>query len=100
MSFIIQRRRGEAKRSANCFHKTPLFAKIIRVETVVMLRRWFAYACLDWSERRPDMDGALAAALLNVTLKKKWLIRDLDSRALGVTKTGRHELLTRFGVSV
>jgi DNA-binding transcriptional ArsR family regulator len=70
------------------------------VEATAMLRRRFAYACLDWSERRPHMGGALAAALLDATLKRKWLIRDLDSRALGVTRAGRHEFLTRFGVSV
>ena len=72
----------------------------IDVDVTAMLRRRFAYACLDWSERRPHMGGGLAAALLNLVLKRKWLIRDLDSRALGVTKTGRRELLTRFGISV
>jgi DNA-binding transcriptional ArsR family regulator len=72
----------------------------IDVDATAMLRRRFAYACLDWSERRPHMGGGLAAALLNLVLKRKWLIRDLDSRALAVTNAGRRELLTRFGVSV
>ena len=62
------------------------------------LRRRFAYACLDWSERRPHIGGALGAALLKVALKRKWVVQDLDSRALEVTSLGRREMLTRFGI--
>ena len=64
------------------------------------LRRRFAYACLDWSERRPHVGGALGAALLQVALKKRWVTQDLDSRALGITSLGRRDMLTRFGVHV
>jgi DNA-binding transcriptional ArsR family regulator len=63
-------------------------------------RRRFAYACLDWSERQPHLAGALGAAVLNTVLKKKWVLQDLDSRALSVTRLGRQELLTRFGIQV
>jgi DNA-binding transcriptional ArsR family regulator len=62
------------------------------------LRRRFACACLDWSERRPHIGGALGAALLNVALKRKWVIRDLDSRALGITALGQQEMRARFGL--
>lgn len=51
-------------------------------------RRRFAYACLDWSERRAHLAGALGAALLEFMLEKRWLVRDLDSRALRVTDLG------------
>ncbi len=61
------------------------------------LRRRFAYACLDWSERQPHIGGALGAALLKTALKRKWVVQDLDSRALSVTGFGRREMLTRFG---
>ncbi len=64
------------------------------------LRRRFACACLDWSERRPHVGGALGAALLKVALKRKWLTQDLDSRALGVTSFGRREMFARFGLRV
>jgi len=60
------------------------------------LRRRFACACLDWSERRPHVGGALGAALLKVALRKKWVTQDLDSRALSITSIGRRELLLRF----
>ena len=64
------------------------------------LRRRFAYACLDWSERRPHLGGALGAALLDVALKKKWVLRQRDGRALTVTGIGERELRARFGVRV
>ena len=70
------------------------------VEEVRTLRRRFAYACLDWSERRPHMGGSLGAALLKLALKRKWVTQDLDTRALSITKFGRRELLARFGIQV
>lgn len=72
----------------------------IEVEETRKLRRRFAFACPDWSERRPHLGGALGAALLKVALKRRWLIRDLDSRALEITSLGRREFLTRFGFQV
>jgi DNA-binding transcriptional ArsR family regulator len=56
------------------------------------LRRRFAYACLDWSERRPHLGGALGAAVLEIALKRKWVLQDLDSRALQITGAGRRAL--------
>ncbi len=72
----------------------------IDLEATRTLRRRFAYACLDWSERRPHVGGALGAAVLKIALKRKWVVQDLDSRALGVTSLGRREMLTRFGLHV
>jgi DNA-binding transcriptional ArsR family regulator len=70
----------------------------IDAEATAALRRRFAYACVDWSERRPHIGGALGAAMLNVALKRKWVTQDLDSRALEVTSFGRREMLARFGL--
>jgi DNA-binding transcriptional ArsR family regulator len=70
----------------------------IDIQAMRMLRRRFACACLDWSERRPHVGGALGAAFLRVALERKWVVQDLDSRALGVTSLGRREMLTRFGL--
>jgi DNA-binding transcriptional ArsR family regulator len=72
----------------------------IDVDGVRALRRRFAGACLDWSERRPHLGGALAAALLDAALKRKWVVRHLDSRALEVTAAGRREMRKRFGVEL
>ena len=64
------------------------------------LRRRFAYACLDWSERQPHIGGALGAALLKSALKRKWVVQDLDSRALHITRLGHREMLSRFGLHI
>lgn len=63
------------------------------------LRRRFACPCLDWSERRPHLGGALGAALLQLALKKGWVEQDLDSRALSVPPKGQRQMLAAFGLS-
>lgn len=63
-------------------------------------RRRFAYACLDWSERRPHLGGALGAAVLDRALERHWVRRDSDSRALELTTAGRRALLETLGLSV
>ena len=75
-----------------------LAAAGIDVESASALRRRFAAPCLDWSERRYHLAGALGAAILDVALKRRWVVRDLDSRALTVTAPGRRELNRYFGV--
>ncbi len=71
----------------------------IDVEATRNERRRLAYACVDWSERRPHVGGAFGAAFLNAALKRRWVIQDLDSRALTVTKVGRREMSTRLGLN-
>jgi DNA-binding transcriptional ArsR family regulator len=70
----------------------------IDIAAIRTLRRRFAYACVDWSERRPHLGGALGSAVLEIALKRKWVLQDLDSRALRVTGLGRREMMTRFGL--
>jgi DNA-binding transcriptional ArsR family regulator len=96
---------GDLKRVVNGYDVTTAgtkgFAALgIDIESTRTLRRRFAYACVDWSERRPHLGGALGAAVLNVALKRKWLVQDLDSRALSVTSFGRREMQSRFGVQL
>lgn len=61
------------------------------------LRRRFACPCLDWSERKPHVGGALGAALLQLALKRGWAERQLDSRALRVSAKGERQLLAALG---
>ena len=72
----------------------------IDVDAVRALRRRFAYACVDWSERRPHIGGALGQAFLNAALEHKWFVQDLDSRALAMTPAGRRQLRGRFGLDL
>jgi hypothetical protein len=64
------------------------------------LRRRFAFGCLDWSERRSHIGGALGAALLGMAVTRKWVTRDLDSRALSITRTGQREMLSYLGLQL
>jgi hypothetical protein len=70
----------------------------IDIEATRSLRRRFACGCLDWSERRLHLGGALGGAFLDRALRSQWLIRDLDSRGLRMTRLGRREMLSRFGI--
>ena len=90
---------------AQDYEVTPAGAKAfatlgIDLEATRGQRRRFAYSCLDWSERRPHLGGALGAALLKIVQQKHWVDQDLDSRALRVTRVGRHEMLSRFGIHI
>ena len=72
----------------------------VEVAAARTLRRRFAYACVDWSERRPHIGGAIGAALLGLALRKRWVTQDLDSRALSVTRRGERELQARFDLRI
>jgi DNA-binding transcriptional ArsR family regulator len=61
-------------------------------------RRRFACPCVDWSERKPHIGGALGAALLSLILRNDWVERDLDSRALGITPKGQRQFKNLFGI--
>lgn len=61
-------------------------------------RRAFASRCLDWSERRYHLSGALGSALLHRFVELGWLKRADASRAVRVTPEGRGGLLAAFGI--
>jgi DNA-binding transcriptional ArsR family regulator len=61
-------------------------------------RRAYAIRCLDWSERRPHLAGALGAAVADAMLDRRWVARVKGSRALLVTDAGRAGLRSGLGV--
>jgi DNA-binding transcriptional ArsR family regulator len=77
-----------------------LTAMGVDIDAARSLRRRFAYACVDWSERRPHIGGALGYAILHSALKRQWLVQNLDSRALTLTALGRRQLQGRFGLKI
>jgi DNA-binding transcriptional ArsR family regulator len=89
----------------NSYDLTPkgiraLSALGVDIENISSLRRRFAFACLDWSERRSHIGGALGAGLLQLALKRRWVTQDLDIRAVCITSLGKRELLAKFGLTV
>ena len=51
-------------------------------------RRQFACTCLDWSERRDHLGGALGAALASHFTQQGWITRKKHSRVVLVTTEG------------
>jgi DNA-binding transcriptional ArsR family regulator len=72
----------------------------IDVSELETQRRQLAVPCLDWSERRPHLRGSLPAALLTLARKKKWVVGEIDSRALTLTANGRCEMSAIFGLKL
>ena len=68
----------------------------VEVAAVRAKRRVFARRCLDWSERRPHLGGALGAAIAGQLLKRRWIARERQGRRVWITKAGRPELAARF----
>jgi DNA-binding transcriptional ArsR family regulator len=65
----------------------------INMESLQRGKRNFARQCLDWTERRPHVSGALGAALMQHFLDEGWLARRRESRALRVTQRGQRSFI-------
>jgi DNA-binding transcriptional ArsR family regulator len=77
------------------------FTKLgLDMAAVVKARRQTAIACMDWSERRPHLGGALGAALLAFLLQHRWVLRDADSRVLSLTYGGMREFKSKLGMEL
>jgi len=63
-------------------------------------RRRFAFACPDWTERRPHLGGSLGAALWAYYVERGWMVKQQGTRAIIVTDLGKQQLREQFGVQV
>jgi DNA-binding transcriptional ArsR family regulator len=78
------------------------------VDAILGGRRATARACVDWSERRPHIGGALGAALLDALLQRRWVARAPQAtgaratrgRVLRVTDAGRAGVRDALGVAL
>jgi DNA-binding transcriptional ArsR family regulator len=59
-------------------------------------RRPLCLSCLDWSERRHHLGGALGAAILRRSIERDWVARG-EGRVLQVTPAGRAAFQSEFG---
>ena len=70
----------------------------VSLEVLPRGKRPLARRCLDWTERRPHLAGALGAAVLERFLRARWLVRREKTRALRISPSGQAKLL-RLGLS-
>jgi DNA-binding transcriptional ArsR family regulator len=68
----------------------------IDLERAAAERRAFCRACLDWSERRRHLAGALGAALLARIRQFGWARGDRDSRVLHFSVAGERSFRARL----
>jgi DNA-binding transcriptional ArsR family regulator len=69
----------------------------VDVPEVRRSRRRFAAACLDWTQRRPHLSGALGAAITARLLQLGWIEHGAAERAIRVTPAGKDGLAAAFG---
>jgi DNA-binding transcriptional ArsR family regulator len=72
----------------------------VDLSAVRQKRRTFCRPCLDWTERRLHLGGAVGAALASRCFELGWFTRSRDSRALTIAPAGRQGLEEVFGVSL
>lgn len=70
----------------------------IDIPAVASARRSICRCCIDWTERRPHIGGALGAALTQRYFELGWTKRMPDSRAVIVTASGQRGFSDTFGI--
>ncbi|WDM22542.1 ArsR/SmtB family transcription factor [Paenibacillus polymyxa] len=63
-------------------------------------RRSFSHKCLDWSERRHHLAGALGNALLDRLFELHWIERLPTTRAIRITADGKRGFKEVFSIEV
>jgi hypothetical protein len=72
----------------------------INVGEVRRSRRRFAGACIDWTQRRGHLNGALAAAILSRLFELGWIENGQRRRGVCVTPAGLTGLADSFGTDL
>jgi len=70
----------------------------IDMGAVGSIRRHLCRFCLDWTERRPHIAGAVGAALARRCFDLGWIEMMRHSRAIVVTPSGRRGFRETFGI--
>jgi DNA-binding transcriptional ArsR family regulator len=72
----------------------------VDTDAVRCQRRKFARGCVDWTERRPHLAGALGASFAAACLTRQWIRRTSRRRGLEITPDGAATLGELLGIQV
>jgi DNA-binding transcriptional ArsR family regulator len=72
----------------------------IDLDAIGQKRRCFCRICIDLTERRPHVAGALGAAFCDQCFRLGWITRVKDSRAVSVTRKGATGFRETLGITI
>ena len=78
--------------------ETKLAALGVDLASLADSRRVFARSCVDLTQRRPHLGGALGEALLDAYVARGWIQRQRRSRVVRITPDGYEKFRRVFGV--
>jgi len=64
----------------------------VDLSNVTTANRKYAYACLDWTEKKPHLAGALGAAVYHAMSEQKWITSHEEKRVITITESGKKAL--------
>ncbi|MBL4642613.1 MAG: winged helix-turn-helix transcriptional regulator [Flavobacteriaceae bacterium] len=70
----------------------------IPVDNLQNLKRSFSHKCLDWSERKHHLAGALGDSFLEMMVEKDWFRKHKNTRELTLTAKGRTEIKQHLNI--
>ena len=75
------------------FHELGIDLQLLRRK-----RRLFAPTCMDWTERRPHLAGALGDELAARFFELGWVERQEGTRGIRITKRGAVDMKEKLGI--
>jgi DNA-binding transcriptional ArsR family regulator len=64
----------------------------VDLSNITASHRKYAYACLDWTEKKPHLAGALGAAVYHAMTEQQWIARHKEKRVIAITGAGKKAL--------
>jgi DNA-binding transcriptional ArsR family regulator len=88
---------GERDFAVTRLGEQKLAALEVDLDAARRSRRVFARACVDLTQRRPHLGGALGDALLDLYVARGWVQRHRSSRVVSITPQGQQNFRRVFG---
>lgn len=64
----------------------------VDLSSIAASHRKYAFACLDWTEKKPHLAGTLGAAVYHAMTEQKWIVKNEEKRVIAITESGKKAL--------